>query len=47
MKERKGHHEVNHVILQIMKEIKHNEKSIHTSSNVVKGPSHGKISKHQ
>ena len=47
MKERKGHHEVNHVILQIMKEIKHNEHSIHTSSNVVKGPSHGKIPKHQ
>ena len=47
VKDRKGHQEVNHVLLQIMKEIKHNEQPIHTSSNVVKGPSHAKSSKSQ
>ena len=47
VKDRKGHQEVNHVLLQIMKEIKHNEQPIHTSSNVVKGPNHPKSSKSQ
>ena len=47
VKHRKGHQEVNHVLLQIMKEIKHNEQPIHTSSNVVKGTSHAKSSKSQ